>query len=293
MKTEVRLPGPPDCTTFRPGTVLSASGTVRRWSRSISAPVITVTELATWSAGVATVVGLVTSTDTVGSSTVWANTNEVPLRTQNTSVAAKTDTPCRCESDAQGNCGQAMMPAMTCLRDVRGNKSRRRRPAGEHQSKSGRSGNRPSASPPRRFARHRCGKPPRAHAPCVGRVTGAGRSPGSRVVALLHLPGEDPQWLSERNHRSQLRGQLRGCLPHAGGTLTEFPLGRRCRQRHTCTAGQSNVPGSLVNVRVFLSTLRLLGDGRRTRYCCPTGLAKMRPVRFQRGLRCDRYFRWL
>ena len=28
-------------------------------------------------------------------------------------------------------------------------------------------------------------KPPRVHAPCIGRVTGAGRSPGSRVAALV------------------------------------------------------------------------------------------------------------
>ena len=30
MKTDVSPPGPPVCTTLRPGTVLSASGTVRR-----------------------------------------------------------------------------------------------------------------------------------------------------------------------------------------------------------------------------------------------------------------------
>src|ERR1041385_243092 len=35
------------------------------------------------------------------------------------------------------------------------------------------------------FARHRCGEPPRVHAPCIGRVTGAGRSPDSRVLAFL------------------------------------------------------------------------------------------------------------
>jgi hypothetical protein len=35
-------------------------------------------------------------------------------------------------------------------------------------------------------------KPPRTRAPRIGRVTGAGRSPGSRVVARLRLPGLAP-----------------------------------------------------------------------------------------------------
>jgi len=58
--TEVCPPGPPVCTTFTPGTVLSASGTVRRWSRSMSAAVMTVTELATSAAGVGISVALTT-----------------------------------------------------------------------------------------------------------------------------------------------------------------------------------------------------------------------------------------
>src|SRR6478752_9183775 len=61
MKTEVWPPGPPVCTMLRPGTLASASGSVRRCSRSISAAVMTVTELAISRAGVATAVGLYTT----------------------------------------------------------------------------------------------------------------------------------------------------------------------------------------------------------------------------------------
>ena len=58
MKTDVCPPGPPLCTMFKPGTLASASGTVRRCSRSISAEVMTVTELATSRAKVGIAVGL-------------------------------------------------------------------------------------------------------------------------------------------------------------------------------------------------------------------------------------------
>src|SRR6185369_4215554 len=61
MKTEVWPPGPPVCTMLRPGTLARASGTVRRCSRSMSAAVMTVTELATSRAGVAIAVGLYTT----------------------------------------------------------------------------------------------------------------------------------------------------------------------------------------------------------------------------------------
>ena len=47
MTTDVRPPGPPVCTMLRPGTLLSASETVRRCWRCSSCDVITVTELAT------------------------------------------------------------------------------------------------------------------------------------------------------------------------------------------------------------------------------------------------------
>ena len=46
---------------FKPGTVLSASGTVRRCSRWMSAAVMTVTELATLVANVGIAVGLYTT----------------------------------------------------------------------------------------------------------------------------------------------------------------------------------------------------------------------------------------
>ncbi len=60
MKTDVCPPGPPVCTTSTPGTVLSASGTVRNCSRSISAAVMTLTELPSSLASVGTVVALTT-----------------------------------------------------------------------------------------------------------------------------------------------------------------------------------------------------------------------------------------
>src|SRR5262245_29334563 len=60
MNTEVWPPGPPTCTTLSPGMVCSTSGTVRRWSRSMSAAVTTDTELPTCPAGVGMPVGLTT-----------------------------------------------------------------------------------------------------------------------------------------------------------------------------------------------------------------------------------------
>src|SRR5690606_7064449 len=53
--------------------------------------------------------------------------------------------------------------------------------------------------------------PPHSHAPCDGRVTNSGRSPGSRVVASVHLPGRrsaSSGFLDEAR-RLQLRGQPR------------------------------------------------------------------------------------
>jgi hypothetical protein len=61
MKIDVSPPGPPVCTMFKPGTVLRASGTVRRCSRWMSAAVMTVTELATSVASVGMAVGLYTT----------------------------------------------------------------------------------------------------------------------------------------------------------------------------------------------------------------------------------------
>src|SRR5262249_442883 len=59
-KPEVWPGGPPVCTTLRPGTALSASGTVLYCWRSMFAAVITVTELAISFSGVGIVVGLTT-----------------------------------------------------------------------------------------------------------------------------------------------------------------------------------------------------------------------------------------
>ncbi len=76
------------------------------------------------------------------------------------------------------------MRDMTCLRDVRLNGSRRRGRWSRRTSID--SGpDRPWPIPRDGCACHRCGKPPRARAPHAGRVTGAGRSPGSRVVTLV------------------------------------------------------------------------------------------------------------
>ncbi len=46
-------PGPPDCTTFSPGTSCRTSVTVRNWAAAMSAAVITVTLLPICAAGVA------------------------------------------------------------------------------------------------------------------------------------------------------------------------------------------------------------------------------------------------
>src|SRR5215212_5433733 len=68
-------------------------------------------------------------------------------------------------------------------------------------------------------------KPPRVHAPCIGRVTGAGRSPGSRVAAFAPPSRENPVALRRKARRLQLRGQL--------------------RDRHAATCGQIS-PDSLL-----------------------------------------------
>ena len=58
MNTEVTPPGPPVCTTLRPGMSLSTSAKVRSWRAAMSSAVTTVTLLATSSAGVGTRVAL-------------------------------------------------------------------------------------------------------------------------------------------------------------------------------------------------------------------------------------------
>lgn len=50
-------------------------------------------------------------------------------------------------------------------------------------------GNGASAGSPQRCkSRHRCGNAAPSHTPCAGRMTGTGRSPGSRIVAVVRLP---------------------------------------------------------------------------------------------------------
>src|ERR1700761_633177 len=60
MKMEVWPPGPPVCTTFKPGTVFKVSGKVRYCWVAMSCAVIAVIEFATWLVGVAIAVGLMT-----------------------------------------------------------------------------------------------------------------------------------------------------------------------------------------------------------------------------------------
>src|SRR6266404_6426388 len=58
---------------------------------------------------------------------------------------------------------------------------------------------------------HHSGRPPHARAPHAGRMTCSGRSPGSRVIVLLRLPGlthKSPVAFRRRTHRLQLRAQL-------------------------------------------------------------------------------------
>src|SRR3954470_747075 len=70
-------------------------------------------------------------------------------------------------------------------------------------------------------------KPPRVHAPCIGRVTGAGRSPGSRVVALAPPSREYPSGILEEGSPLTVAGAAPGSIgrEHAAN-LTGFPFGR-------------------------------------------------------------------
>jgi hypothetical protein len=61
MNTDVCPPGPPVGTTFKPGTVASASGTVRYCWVAMSCAVITVTELGVCALEVTVPVGLTTA----------------------------------------------------------------------------------------------------------------------------------------------------------------------------------------------------------------------------------------
>src|SRR4051794_32122451 len=67
-------------------------------------------------------------------------------------------------------------------------------------------------------------KPPRVHAPCIGRVTGAGRSPDSRVAAFAPPSRENPVALRRKARRLQLRGQLRDRLAAMCGQISPDSL---------------------------------------------------------------------
>src|ERR1700753_2885505 len=80
MKTEVWPPGPPDCTTFMPGTRFRISVTVRSCCAAISSAVMTVTLLPSWDAGVAI---RVAETTRVSSGAAWPElSSALPGRTQ-------------------------------------------------------------------------------------------------------------------------------------------------------------------------------------------------------------------
>ena len=57
-------------------------------------------------------------------------------------------------------------------------------------------------------ARHRCGKPPRTHAPCDGRVTSAGRSPDLRVAALAPPSRDCPSGMSKQGSPPTVAGAV-------------------------------------------------------------------------------------
>lgn len=86
---------------------------------------------------------------------------------------------------------------------------------------------------------HRCGEPPRAHAPCDGRVTGSGRSPGSRVVVFVRLPGNVPSGMMDQDSPLTVAGAASVWLKRRGRERsrriggTEFPIGRFLG-RHLC-----------------------------------------------------------
>src|SRR5262245_60707911 len=207
IKTEVWPPGPPVCTTLRPGTALSASGTVRYCWRSMSADVITVIELATSLSGVGIVVGLTTM---VGKTCVlWGLSCALAV--------------CRHAARAlvaPSNRTYRPMPHVPSFAfagaNASGEDEGRREGHGEIQTQTSRwphvrnvvgdfslTAFAPALpSPLRKTAPY--GRP-------VHRLGDrAGRSPGSRVVTSMVRPSQFPSGrLGPEARRSQLRGQPR------------------------------------------------------------------------------------
>lgn len=71
-----------------------------------------------------------------------------------------------------------------------------------------------------------CGRPPRARAPRVGRVTGTGRSPGSRVLALPPPSRACAQWRRGGGLAAHSCGGSSGLAPSRRRYVTGFPFGR-------------------------------------------------------------------
>src|SRR5215813_9776760 len=185
-----------------PGTVASASGKMRRWSRARSAAVITVTELAIWFAGVGTVVALTTSTG--GSATGCC----ADAAGGSTSVARRRDAA-----------GRQTQRATRYATDIWGDTETPRvtRPVARHRERS------LPWRPVRTFGSATVDTP----RPTCSRVTTAdGRSPGSRVATLRRLPGtRESQWHHDGGFAADSCGGSRGI-----GSLpirTAFPFDPR------------------------------------------------------------------
>ena len=81
---------------------------------------------------------------------------------------------------------------------------------------------------------HHSGRPLHARAPHAGRMTRSGRSPGSRVLALLRLPRpctRKAQWHLGEGLTADSCGGSSG-FDLAEANRTEFPLGRSTRPAH-------------------------------------------------------------
>src|SRR5262249_15633078 len=83
-------------------------------------------------------------------------------------------------------------------------------------------------------------KPPRVHAPCIGRVTGRGRSPDSRVQALLRPPGDYPSGPLKTGSPLTVAGAVPQSIRcKQAASLTRFPIRPLLtEERHTSTVSQ-------------------------------------------------------
>ena len=122
---------------------------------------------------------------------------------------------------------------------VRCNESRRRVPCGRHATRPTSRGSRPSTDPPRYTSPLRK-TAPSARPRAFGRVTGAGRPPGSRTLALAPPYPGVTRWRGGEGLAAYSCGGSSGIGgPQTTAYRTGFPLGRPNRGQLTCTVDQS------------------------------------------------------